>query len=492
MAKLETQDKYDVVVIGGGPAGYESAIRCAQLGLKTAVVEKWIGKAGKYALGGTCLNVGCIPSKALLESSHLYEEAQHGFELHGIKAKDVEIDVPSMIARKDKIVKELTGGIEQLFKANGITWLKGHGKVLADKRVEVTAGDSSESGETYVVEADNVIIATGSRPVEIPPARFDGEFIVDSTGALDFTETPKTLGVIGAGVIGLELGSVWRRLGAEVTVIEAMDDFLPTADKAIAKDAQRQFKKQGMEIRLGARLTGTEIVGKGKNKQVEITYTDKKGEQKQKFDKLIVAVGRHPFTDGLFTDNAELERDERGFMLVDDQCRTNVPGVYAIGDVVRGPMLAHKGMEEGVMVAEIIAGEHAQVNYDTVPSVIYTSPEIAWVGKTEEELKAAGVDYKAGAFPMAASGRAKAANSTEGQIKILSDVKTDRILGMHMVCANASEMIAQGVIAMEFGSSTEDLQLTMFAHPTLSEAVHEAALAVDGRPIHIAAKRPRK
>lgn len=489
MTKRETQDKYDVVVIGGGPAGYESAIRCAQLGLNTAVVEKWIGKAGKHALGGTCLNVGCIPSKALLESSHLYEEAQHGFELHGIKAKGVEIDVPAMIARKDQVVKELTGGIEQLFKANGITWLKGHGKVLADKQVEVT---SDESNETYVVDADNVVIATGSSPVEIPPAPFDGEFIVDSTGALDFSATPKTLGVIGAGVIGLELGSVWRRLGAEVTVIEAMDDFLPMADKAIAKDAQRQFKKQGLDIRLGARLTGTKIVGKGKSKQVEITYSDKQGEQKQTFDKLIVAVGRRPFTDGLFTSNAELERDERGFMLVDNQCRTSVPGIYAIGDVVRGPMLAHKGMEEGVMVAEIIAGEYAQVNYDTVPSVIYTFPEIAWVGKTEEELKAAGVDYKTGAFPMAASGRAKASGATGGQVKILADVKTDRILGMHMICANASEMIAQGVIAMEFGSSTEDLQLTMFAHPTLSEAVHEAALAVDGRPIHIAAKRPRK
>lgn len=483
-------DKYDVVVIGGGPAGYESAIRCAQLGLNTAVVEQWIGKAGKHALGGTCLNVGCIPSKALLESSHLYEEAQHNFELHGIQTKGVAVDVPTMIARKDQIVKELTGGIEQLFKANGITWLKGHGKVMADKQVEITPQD--KDAEAYTVDADNVVIATGSRPVEIPPAPFDGDLIVDSTGALDFDAVPKKLGVIGAGVIGLELGSVWRRLGAEVTVIEAMDDFLAMADKAIAKDAQRQFKKQGLDIRLGARLTGTEITGKGKNKQVEITYTDSKGEQKQSFDKLIVAVGRRPFTDGLFTSNAELERDERGFVLVDEQCRTSVPGIYAIGDVVRGPMLAHKGMEEGVMVAEIIAGEHAQVNYDTVPNVIYTYPEIAWVGKTEEELKEAGIEYKAGAFPMAASGRAKAANATGGQVKILSDVKTDRILGMHIVSANASEMIAQGVIAMEFGSSTEDLQLTMFAHPTLSEAVHEAALAVDGRPIHIAAKRPRK
>lgn len=492
MAKQETQDKYDVVVIGGGPAGYVSAIRCAQLGLSTAVVEQWIGKGGNYALGGTCLNVGCIPSKALLESSHLYEEAQHGFELHGIKASGVKMDVPAMLSRKDKIVKELTGGIEQLFKANGITWLQGHGKVLADKQVEVTPGEPSKDSQSFVVDAENVIIATGSKPVEIPPAPFDGEFIVDSTGALDFAATPKTLGVIGAGVIGLELGSVWRRLGAEVTVIEAMDNFLPIADKAIAKDAQRQFTKQGLDIRLGARLTGTEIIGKGKNKQVEISYTDKKGEQKQVFDKLIVAVGRHPFTDGLFTSNAELERDERGFMLVDNQCRTSVPGIYAIGDVVRGPMLAHKAMEEGVMVAEIIAGEHAQVNYDTVPNVIYTFPEIAWVGKTEEELKEAGVEYKAGAFPMAASGRAKAANTTDGQVKILADAKTDRILGMHMICANASEMIAQGVIAMEFGSSTEDLQLTMFAHPTLSEAVHEAALAVDGRPVHIAAKRPRK
>ncbi len=480
-------DKYDVVVIGGGPAGYESAIRCAQLGLNTAVVEKWIGKTGKPALGGTCLNVGCIPSKALLESSHLYEEAIHDFAQHGIQAKGVDVDVPAMIARKDNIVNELTGGIEQLFKANGITWLQGRGKVLADKQVEVSTDD-----KTYVVDADNVVIATGSSPLEIPPAPFDGEYIVDSTGALNFTEVPAKLGVIGAGVIGLELGSVWRRLGAEVTVIEAMDTFLPMADAAIAKDAQRQFKKQGLDIRLGARLTATSIKGRGKNKQVEITYTDAKGEHKASFDKLIVAVGRRPFTDGLFTSNAELERDERGFVLVDEQCRTSVPGIYAIGDVVRGPMLAHKGMEEGVMVAEIIAGEHAQVNYDTVPNVIYTSPEIAWVGKTEEELKAAGVDYKSGAFPMLASGRAKAANATAGQVKILSDAQSDRILGMHIICANASEMIAQGVIAMEFAASTEDLQLTMFAHPTLSEAVHEAALAVDGRPIHIVAKRPRK
>lgn len=480
-------DKYDVVVIGAGPAGYECAIRCAQLGLKTAVIEQWIGKAGKPALGGTCLNVGCIPSKALLESSHLYEEALHGFDAHGIQTKDVAIDVPAMIKRKDKIVGELTGGIEQLFKANGITWLKGHGMVRAGKEVEVTPVE----GEAYSVEAENVVIATGSRPVEIPSAPFDGEYIVDSTGALDFAEVPGKLGVIGAGVIGLELGSVWRRLGSEVTVIEAMDSFLAMADETIAKDAQRQFKKQGLDIRLGARLTASEVKGRGKKKQVEVTYTDTKGEHKATFDKLIVAVGRRPFTDGLFKANSDLAKDERGFVLVDEQCRTSVPGVYAVGDVVRGPMLAHKGMEEGVMVAELIAGEHAQVNYDAVPSVIYTHPEIAWVGKTEQELKAAGIEYKAGAFPMAASGRAKAANDTAGQVKILSDAKTDRILGVHMVCANASEMIAQGVIALEFGSSTEDLQLTMFAHPTLSEAVHEAALAVDGRPIHIAAKRKR-
>lgn len=481
-------EQYDVIVIGGGPAGYESAIRCAQLGLNTAVVEQWLGKDEKPKLGGTCLNVGCIPSKALLESSHHYDDAQRHFKDHGISVGDLSVDVPAMIARKDKVVKELTGGIEQLFKANGVEWLQGHGKVLADKEVEVTP----HKGKAYSVHADNVVIATGSSPVELSVAPFDGEYIVDSTGALDFDSVPEKLGVIGAGVIGLELGSVWRRLGSEVTVIEAMDSFLAMADETIAKDAQRQFKKQGMDIQLGARLTKAEVKGRGKKKQVEVSYTDSKGEQTASFDRLIVAVGRYPFTDGLFTSNADLEKDERGFVLVDDQCRTSVPGVYAIGDVVRGPMLAHKGMEEGVMVAELIAGEYAQVNYEAVPSVIYTDPEIAWVGKTEQELKASGVDYKAGTFPMAASGRGKAANNTAGQIKILADAKTDRVLGVHMICQSASEMITQGVLALEFGASTEDLQLTMFAHPTLSEAVHEAALAVDGKPIHIAPRPKRK
>lgn len=480
-------EKYDVIVIGAGPAGYECGIRCAQLGLNTAVVEQWLDSSEKPALGGTCLNVGCIPSKALLESSHLYDEANRHFGDHGIELKDLKVDVPAMMARKDKVVSELTGGIAQLFKANGVTWLKGHGKVLADKEVEITPHD----GEAYSATADNVVIATGSQPVELSIAPFDGEYIVDSTGALEFDSVPGKLGVIGAGVIGLELGSVWRRLGSEVTVIEAMDDFLSIADQDTAKMAQRLFKKQGLDIQLGARLTKAEVTGRGKSRKVTVTYSDGEGEKTAKFDKLIVAVGRQPYTDGLFTSNADLAKDERGFVHVDDQCRTSVPGIYAAGDVVRGPMLAHKGMEEGVMVAELIAGEHAQVNYDAVPNVIYTYPEIAWVGKTEQELKSAGVDYKSGSFPMAASGRAKASGNSDGHIKVLSDQQTDRVLGVHMVCANASEMIAQAVQALEFGASTEDLQLMMYAHPTLSEALHEASLAVDGRPIHIA-PRPKR
>lgn len=482
-------ESYEVIVIGGGPAGYESAIRCAQLGLKTALVEQWIGKSGKPALGGTCLNVGCIPSKALLESSHLYERAHQEFEQHGIKANKLDIDVPAMIARKDKVVSELTGGIAQLLKANNVTWVQGRGQLLAEKKVEVTPAD----GEKTVLEGDNIIIATGSMPIELSSAPFDGKHIVDSTGALDFDYVPERLGVIGAGVIGLELGSVWSRLGSDVVVIEAMDSFLGMADDAIAKDAQRQFKKQGLDIRLNARLTGSEVKGRGKNKQVIITYVDGKTdtEQTETFDKLIVAVGRRAYTKGLFTQNAEIERDERGRVLVDDYCRTNVPGIYAIGDVVRGPMLAHKGMEEGVMVAEVIATGHGHINYDAIPNVIYTEPEIAWVGKTEQELKSAGVNYKAGAFPFAASGRGKATNNTAGQVKIISDADTDRILGVHIIGAHASEMIAQGVLALEFESTTEDLQKTMFAHPTLSESVHEAALAVDNRPIHIPPRRKR-
>ncbi|WP_355661501.1 dihydrolipoyl dehydrogenase [Halomonas salifodinae] len=476
-------DKFDVIVIGAGPGGYVAAIRAAQLGLKTACVEKWIGKEGNVVHGGTCLNVGCIPSKALLEASHKFVEAQHDFDDMGIQASDVTMDVKKMMARKDKIVKNLTGGIAGLFKANGVTALEGAGKVLSGKQVEV-----SKDGQSAVYEADHIVIASGSVPVEIPPTPLTEGLIVDSTGALEFQETPKRLGVIGAGVIGLELGSVWNRLGSEVTVLEAMDSFLPMVDSAIAKETQKLLKKQGMDIKLGARVTGSEVKGD----EVVVKYTDAKGEQEQTFDKLIVCVGRRPYTQGLLGDDAGVKLDERGFIFVDDQCRTSVPGVYAIGDVVRGPMLAHKASEEGIMVADIIAGHKAEMNYDAIPSVIYTFPEVAWVGMTEQDAKAQGIEVKTGAFPFAASGRAMANNATEGQAKIIADAETDRILGMHIVGQHAGEMIAQGVIAMEFGSSAEDLALTCYAHPTMSEAVHEAALAVEGHAIHMANRKKRK
>lgn len=476
--------EFEVVVIGSGPAGYVAAIKAAQLGKKTAIIEKWVKDDGKTTWGGTCLNVGCIPSKALLQSSEMYAESLHGFESHGILVKSPKMDIAKMLERKDGIVNQLTTGVAGLLKGNGVTSFEGKGKLKANKVVEITKKD----GSTEDIQAGNVILAMGSVPVDIPPTPNDGDIIVDSTGALEFTEVPKRLGVIGAGVIGLELGSVWKRLGSEVVVLEAMDTFLAAADGAIAKDALKSFTKtQDLDIRLGARVTGSEIKGK----KVEVTYQDSEGDKKETFDKLVVAVGRRPYTEGCLADDSGVNLDERGFIFVDDQCRTTVPGVYAVGDVVRGPMLAHKGSEEGIMVAEIIAGHNAQMNYDAIPNVIYTHPEIAWVGKTEEELKAEGVDYKAGAFPFAAIGRAMAAGDTQGQVKILADAKTDRVLGMHIFGLGASEMIAQGVIALEFASSAEDLQLTCFAHPTMSEAVHEAALSVDNIAIHKVNRKKR-
>ncbi len=475
-------EKFDVIVIGSGPGGYVAAIRAAQLGLKTACIEKWTGDTGKVVLGGTCLNVGCIPSKALLESSHKYEEAKHDFDLHGIQVNDVAMDVTKMLGRKNNIVKNLTAGIASLFKANGITSIHGAGKLLANKQVEVT----DHNGKVTIYDADNVIIATGSRPAEIPPAHIS-EHIVDSTGALDFDEVPKRLGVIGAGVIGLELGSVWARLGSEVVVLEALDNFLASVDQQLAKEALKQFTKQGLDIRLKARVTATEV----KRGVVKVTYSDTKGEHELKVDKLIVAVGRSPVTDNLLASDSGVNLDERGFIYVNDLCQTNMPGVWAIGDVVRGPMLAHKASEEGIVVAERIAGKKAKVNYDCIPWVIYTHPEIAWVGKTEEQLKAEGEEYKVGTFPFAASGRAMAANATMGMVKVIAQKTTDRILGVHIIGPQASELIAQAVIAMEFGSSSEDLAMTVFAHPTLSEAVHEAALAVDGHAIHVAQRKKR-
>ena len=388
-----------------------------------------------------------------------------------------------MVARKNTIIKNLTGGVAGLFKANGVTLLEGHGKLLAGKQVEVTGTD----GKTQVVEAAHVIIASGSKPVEIPPAPVDQDVIVDSTGALEFQSVPKKLGVIGAGVIGLELGSVWARLGAEVTVLEAMDKFLAAADEQIAKEAQKTLTKQGLDIRLGARVTATEV----KKKQVTVTFTDANGEQKMTFDKLIVAVGRRPVTTDLLAADSGVDLDERGFIFVNDQCETSVPGVYAIGDVVRGMMLAHKASEEGVMVAERIAGHKAQMNYDLIPSVIYTHPEIAWVGKTEQQLKAEGIAVNVGTFPFAASGRAMAANDTGGLVKVIADANTDRVLGVHVIGPSAAELVQQGAIGMEFGTSAEDLGMMDFSHPTLSEALHEAALAVNGGAIHIANRKKR-
>lgn len=476
-------EKYEVIVIGAGPAGYVAAIKAAQLGFKTACVEQWLDENGKVLLGGTCLNVGCIPSKALLDSSHKYHEAQHAFDVHGIKAEKVGIDVGAMLDRKRGIVKQLTGGIAGLFKHNGVTAVSGKGKVLAGPKVEVTDSE----GNVQVLDADNVIIAAGSVPVEIPPAPIDGTYIVDSTGALEFDEVPARLGVIGAGVIGLELGSVWGRLGADVVMLEALDDFLPMMDMQIAKESAKIFKKQGLDIRLGTRVTNAEV----KDGQVEVTYSTADGEATETFDRLIVAVGRKPRSEELFASDSGITLDERGYIFVNDFCETEAPHVYAVGDVVRGPMLAHKGSEEGVMVAERIAGKEAQMNYEVIPSVIYTHPEVAAVGKTEQELKADGVEYKAGTFPFVASGRALAANDSDGLVKMIADAESDRILGCHIVGPSAADLVQQVVIAMEFGSSAEDLALTVFGHPTLSEAVHEAALAVDGHAIHIANRKRR-
>ena len=477
-------DKYDVVVIGSGPAGYVAAIKAAQLGLSVACVEEWLDDSGKINLGGTCLNVGCIPSKALLDSSHKFAEARDHFGVHGIGIEGATIDVPAMLKRKEKIVNQLTGGIAGLFKHNGVTAVSGRGKLLAGTRVEVTDKD----GGVQVLEAENVILAAGSVPINIPPAPIDNEFIVDSTGALEFTEVPKRLGVIGAGVIGLELGSVWGRLGADVVLLEALDDFLPMMDAQIAKETAKIFKKQKLDIRLGARVTHAEV----KDGQVEVSFSTADGDHVEHFDKLIVCVGRRPQTEHLLATDSGVTLDERGFIFVNDFCATEVPHVYAVGDIVRGPMLAHKGSEEGVMVAERIAGKAVQMNYDCVPSVVYTHPEVASVGKTEEQLKADGVEFKAGTFPFVASGRALAANDSDGMVKILADAETDRILGCHIVGPSAADLVQQIVIAMEFGSSAEDIALMVFGHPTLSEAVHEAALAVDGHAIHIANRKKRK
>jgi len=471
-------NNYDVIVIGGGPGGYVAAIRAAQLGLRTLCVDQWSGAKGKAALGGTCLNVGCIPSKALLDSTEQFHKLQHAFPAHGIRVDGARMDTPAMLARKDKIIAQFTGGIAALFKANNADSLHGRARLLADKRVEVTGiGD----GKTQTLEAANIILAPGSLPVAIPAATVDGKRIVDNAGALAFDEPPARLGIIGAGVIGLELGSVWRRLGAQVTLLEALADFLPAADRDIAREAHKQFKKQKLDIRLGARVLSAVNTGDA----VEVKYQVGDGDEQQlQVDKLIVAVGRRANTDNLLADDCGVQLDERGCIVVDDNCATAADGVFAIGDAVRGPMLAHKASEEGIAVAERIAGGAGHVNYACVPWVIYTAPEIAWVGRAEHELQAAGIDTVSGAFPFTAIGRARAMEDTAGFAKITADAATDRILGAHIIGPHASELIAECVLALEYHASAEDLARTIHAHPTLAEAVHEAALAVAGRAIH--------
>ncbi len=470
-------NKFDIIVIGAGPAGYVAAIRAAQLGFNTACIDDWTDAEGKAAPGGTCLNVGCIPSKALLDSSEKYAQASHEFADHGISTGKLSVDVKKMIARKDAIVKQLTGGVAGLFKANKITSIHGRGKLLQNKVVEVT----DNAGNVSSYSAENIILATGSKPIDIPPAPVDNKLILDNAGALDISAIPKKLGVIGAGVIGLELGSVWSRLGSEVTIFEAAPDFLPPVDKQISREMFKVLtKKQGLDIKLGAMVSAT----KATKSSVTVSYNDKDGEQTAKFDKLIVAVGRKANVDGIVDDTVGLKFDDRGRIDVDDQCKTNVSGVYAIGDAVKGPMLAHKGSEEGVMVAEVIAGQHTKLNHDVIPWVIYTHPEIAWVGKNEEQCKEEGIPYKVGFFPFAANGRALAMNEKNGRVKMIAHKETDEVIGVHILGVSASELLAEAVLAMEFKASSEDIARTIHGHPTLNEAFHEAALAVDKRAIH--------
>ena len=466
---------YDVAVIGAGPGGYVAAIRCAQLGLKTVCIDER-ERDGKGLLGGTCLNVGCIPSKALLESSENFERAKHGFPSQGILIGDLKLDLQAMQERKRKIVDAHTNGIAFLFKKNKVDSILGRARIVSGGeayQLEISSGAT--------VEAKHVIIATGSSPRKIEGAPF-GPRIVDSSGALSFEEAPKRLGIIGAGVIGLELGSVWRRLGSEVTLLESSPEFLPLADGKISKEAMRLFgRDQGWTIKLGVNV----LYINEKDDIVNVVYEEKSGRVEQDFDKLIVAAGRAPNTQGIAEDALGLALDDKGFVRIDAQCRTNLPRIYAVGDVAGGAMLAHKASEEGVMAAELIAGRKAEFDRNIVPWVIYTKPEIAWVGKTEQQLKEAGMEYKVGQFPFSANGRAQALGEAKGFAKMLSDAKTDRVLGVHIVGPYASELIGEAVLAMAFSASSEDIALTVHAHPSLSEAIHEAALAVAGRALHI-------
>ena len=469
--------QFDVLVIGGGPGGYVAAIRAAQLGFSTACAESnpYADPKGEPRLGGTCLNVGCIPSKALLHTSHLFEEAGHSFEEQGISVGTPKIDVTKMIARKSKIVEQLTGGIKGLFKKNKVTFLAGHGSFVgqADGGWQVKVGEE-------VITAKQVIVATGSSARHLPGIPVDNKLVCDNIGALDIDAVPKRLGLIGSGVIGLEMGSVWSRLGSQVTILEAMDSFLGAADQDLAKEALKLFTKQGLDIKLSVKV-GAVTVGK---KSVTVEYETKDGAQKAEFDRLIVSVGRVPNTAGLNAEAVGLKIDARGFIEVDDHCKTSLPGVWAVGDVVRGPMLAHKAMEEGVMVAELMAGQAGHCNFDTIPWVIYTSPEIAWVGKTEQQLKEEGREIKTGQFPFAANGRALGIGAPEGFVKVIADAATDEVLGVHVVASSASDLIAEATMAMEFKASSEDIARICHAHPSLSESTKEAALAVDKRTLN--------
>jgi dihydrolipoamide dehydrogenase len=472
---------FDVIVIGGGPAGYIAAIRASQYGLSVACIDKWKNRDGSSSFGGTCLNAGCIPSKALLESSELFHRASHEFSDHGINIDTPVIDIKAMQKRKNDIVKQLTGGVAGLLKVNKIEALVGHGKFMGLNQVEFT----DSKGDINSLQGKHIVLASGSSPIELKAIPFDEKRIVDSWGALDFTEVPSSLAVVGAGVIGLELGSVWGRLGSKVDIFEASPEFLSLVDRDIAKEAKKQFIKLGLNLHLDAKVTAAHKT----KSSVKLTYIKDDEKIEKQFDRVVVAVGRKPHTDNLFSIDSGVTLDESGRINVDKQCQTSIPNVYAIGDCVRGPMLAHKGSEEGVMVAEIIAGDIAELNYDIIPSVIYTSPEIAWAGKNELELKNANVEYKVGLFPFAASGRAKAMEQTSGMVKMISSKENDQILGVHIIGPMAGELIGEVVLAMEFEASSEDIQRTIHAHPSLSEAIHEASLAVDKRALNYPNKK---
>ncbi len=475
----KTEKSYDVIVIGAGPAGYVAAIRCAQLGLKTACVDNWSSRSGQPSLGGTYINAGCIPCIALLESSKLYHILNHEIANHGISVENVTVDIPTMLQRKNAVVDNLNRQIANIFKSNHIDCIYAHGRLLSPNKVELTAIDS---GKISYINAEHIILAAGSTPTELPCAPTDNEFIIDSNAALNLSEVPKRLGIIGAGIIGFELGGIWKRLGSEVVLFEAQDTFLGSADQQIAQEAYRLYTAQGLDIRLGARVISA---SKG-SKKVTLEYQDHDGNHCVRLDKLIVATGRSPNTENLAAPEADLLLDESGFVHVDEYCNTNLPGVYAIGDLtLRGPMLAHKGLEEGVFVAELIAGHESPINYQIIPSVIYTDPEVAWVGQTEQSLRAIAENIKIGVFPLKASGRAQAMGKTDGLVKIITHAESDVILGVHIIGTHASELIAEAVLAMEFSASAEDLARTIHAHPTISEAMHEAALALDKRALHL-------